>query len=416
MENKGVIIVPACAWLCGVIDLKKLKNINKINNTCNSKMDNLMQQLEANHRNVRGLCGLRNIGNTCYMNCVLQCLASSNILVPVLLSVSIPDDRTLTHHLSEVIKTIWRENGTIIPLTFKKAIGTHNDMFNGNQQNDCQELLNLILDKIHEESKKQVIVEYTNMPLQIIEFDATKRVFVQNMENATEYDKNLLRNMYQQFKDANIVNRIIHKGYIKWKMFVEKSFSFVTKHFTGLLYSKLTCQTCNNIISRFEPFTVLSLQIPEKGVSTLEDCLVEYTKDESLTEDNKYYCKKCNCKSNCKKRMHIWESPDILIIHLKRFNGDKKTKTTIKFPINGFDIGMAQCELHMGNKTVYDCWAVCKHMGLAHFGHYTACCKNLINGKWYEFNDEVVNFIPDEQVENELVDDAAYVLFYVKRM
>lgn len=50
-------------------------------------------------------------------------------------------------------------------------------------------------------------------------------------------------------------------------------------------------------------------------------------------------------------------------------------------------------------------------MGSLNGGHYTACCQNPIDRKWYEFNDSDVSRIDP----SDAVDKAAYVLFYRRR-
>ncbi len=60
----------------------------------------------------------------------------------------------------------------------------------------------------------------------------------------------------------------------------------------------------------------------------------------------------------------------------------------------------------------YDLCAVSNHYGSLAFGHYTAYCRNVETGKWYDFNDSSVNEIDDPQ---EVVTSAAYVLYYIRK-
>jgi ubiquitin carboxyl-terminal hydrolase 4/11/15 len=60
---------------------------------------------------------------------------------------------------------------------------------------------------------------------------------------------------------------------------------------------------------------------------------------------------------------------------------------------------------------IYDLYAVANHYGTMMGGHYTAFCKNFFDQKWYEFNDERVSRIN----EDEVVSSSAYVLFYRRR-
>ncbi len=60
---------------------------------------------------------------------------------------------------------------------------------------------------------------------------------------------------------------------------------------------------------------------------------------------------------------------------------------------------------------LYDLYAVSNHMGGMSGGHYTAYGKNFKNGKWYHFDDALV----EEVKEKDVVTGKAYVLFYKRR-
>lgn len=44
-----------------------------------------------------------------------------------------------------------------------------------------------------------------------------------------------------------------------------------------------------------------------------------YTQAEQLGPENAWHCPSCNRKQEVVKRLALWSSPDILIVHLKRF-------------------------------------------------------------------------------------------------
>ncbi|XP_037766291.1 ubiquitin carboxyl-terminal hydrolase 31 isoform X2 [Chelonia mydas] len=60
---------------------------------------------------------------------------------------------------------------------------------------------------------------------------------------------------------------------------------------------------------------------------------------------------------------------------------------------------------------VYDLYAVCNHHGTMQGGHYTAYCKNSVDGLWYCFDDTDVL----QLAENEVCKQTAYILFYQRR-
>ncbi|MED6281814.1 hypothetical protein CHARACLAT_025824, partial [Characodon lateralis] len=59
----------------------------------------------------------------------------------------------------------------------------------------------------------------------------------------------------------------------------------------------------------------------------------------------------------------------------------------------------------------YDLYAVCNHHGGMHGGHYTAYCRNSVDGQWYSYDDSSVDMVP----EDEVCTKGAYILFYQRR-
>ncbi|XP_049763411.1 uncharacterized protein LOC126092050 [Schistocerca cancellata] len=102
-----------------------------------------------------GVCGLRNLGNTCFMAAGLQCLAATPSLVQFFLSrnAAIKDDpHSLTDQFSLLIHKMWSGQwGVIRPFEFKQALGFNHPQFKDYRQHDCQEFLALLLDNLHEQ-------------------------------------------------------------------------------------------------------------------------------------------------------------------------------------------------------------------------------------------------------------------------
>lgn len=64
----------------------------------------------------------------------------------------------------------------------------------------------------------------------------------------------------------------------------------------------------------------------------------------------------------------------------------------------------------------YDLYAVCYHQGnTLETGHYTAACLNPYDQQWYRFDDQRVSQVPKERVDEEIINEEAYMLFYQKR-
>lgn len=126
-----------------------------------------------------------------------------------------------------------------------------------------------------------------------------------------------------------------------------------------------------------------------RGIS-LDDCLNEFEKDEVLSEEDKWYCPRCKEHRRAAKKFDIWKTPDILIVHLKRFSssGTRRDKidAVVDFPIEGLDISHRVLEKADGKHEIYDLIAIDDHMGGLGGGHYTAFAKNFVDGHWYKFD------------------------------
>ena len=144
----------------------------------------------------------------------------------------------------------------------------------------------------------------------------------------------------------------------------------------------------------------------------LTSLLGQFSQLETLSEGNEWYCSKCKEFQLAEKTMEIFTCPEILIFHLKRFREGKKLDNIIEFPIKGLDMGQyIKYDETNKNDNIYDLFAVANHQGNFNGGHYVAYAKNFIKDKWYEFDDEYIKEIN----EDEIVSENSYVLFYQKR-
>ncbi|XP_066530325.1 ubiquitin carboxyl-terminal hydrolase 31 isoform X2 [Hoplias malabaricus] len=169
---------------------------------------------------------------------------------------------------------------------------------------------------------------------------------------------------------------------------------------------------------------------------TLAQCFQLYTKEEQLAPDDAWRCPHCKQLQQGRIKLSLWTLPDVLILHLKRFRqeGDRRVKmqNMVRFPLVGMDMAPHMVKRSQSSWSLpshwspwrrpyglgrnpedyfYDLYAVCNHHGNMHGGHYTAYCKNSIDGHWYCFDDSDVQHIPDEDV----CQQTAYILFYQRR-
>ena len=180
---------------------------------------------------------------------------------------------------------------------------------------------------------------------------------------------------------------------------------------------------------------MLSLPIfDSKNKINLDDCIKNFSHEELIDGDNMIHCSECHKKTKSIKTMYIWELPETLIIHFKRFNmnneqpvhtytnmykymdtshGISKITTVIDFPLSNLTLDQAQFSWHKSDCS-YDLYAVNEHRGGYSGGHYISYCRNPVNNLWYIYDDDDVTHIPNNQIENKLITSNAYILFYSK--
>lgn len=177
-----------------------------------------------------------------------------------------------------------------------------------------------------------------------------------------------------------------------------------------------------------------------RGV-TLDQCFETFTKPERLDEHNMWYCSNCKDHVRALKTMELWRLPNILMVHLKRFefrHGYRRDKlsTFVDFPIEGLDMSKHCAQWTEGSSppeqlrvndrvpAVYDLFAVVNHFGRMGFGHYTAFARRWdeekISSDWGLFDDSSARSVGTGRggsggVVDEVVSSAAYVLFYRRR-
>ncbi|XP_040163528.1 ubiquitin carboxyl-terminal hydrolase 3-like [Anopheles arabiensis] len=380
----------------------------------------------AKRKSQRRVVGLRNLGNTCFMNSVLQSL--SNIQEFSCYFNTMPalemkhkqkayhsrsmketmDDVFVVEELRKVLLNLSQggdgSKSAISPECLFLVIWKVVPQFRGHRQHDAHEFLRYMLDRLHTE------LQQVSFP---VELGGPK-----SGEHKNPYNVSGLSHL--QAKGRN---------------------SIVTNVFGGVLQSEVRCLICGMESKKHDPFLDLSLDIPEKYYSKehgadgtngadggggaapvchISDCLSSFTEVEELAETELYYCNSCKCKQKSTKRFWIRRLPNVLCLHIKRFrwNNFYRTKIDLRiaFPINALD--MSQFVLNNGPETrrsnsscnIYDLAAVIVHHGNgSSCGHYTSFAIN--NGVWMHFNDHTVKEVSSTAV----AECKPYILFYIKR-
>jgi len=337
---------------------------------------------EYKEYNNMGLTGLTNLGNTCFMNSVLQCLSHTYELNDFLSTEEykkklnrVPDSLILWEW-DKLRKQMWSENCIISPGGFLHSIQRiarikDAELFTGYLQNDLTEFLDFLINCFHNSIKREVKMTITG-------------------EKSTTQDEMAV------------------KCYEMMKVMYKKEYSEMIDLFFGIHVSKVTSLESNYENISPEPFFNLLLELPKSKNISLCDCLDMYTKKETIesgveVNDNKK-------KEKADKQILFWSLPKILVITLKRFNNNnRKDKRLVDFPD---ELDLRKYVVGYGKGSYkYDLYGVCNHMGGTRGGHYTSYIKNA-NGKWYLCNDTNVN---ESANVNKIKSPAAYCFFYRKK-
>jgi ubiquitin carboxyl-terminal hydrolase 8 len=335
-------------------------------------------------RENKGLSGLANLGNTCFINSCMQVLSHTHELNVFLdtgtykRKLQNKCDSALLVEWDDLRKMLWKENCVVSPGKFIKTIQKissikKNDLFTGYAQNDLSEFLLFVIDCFHNSIAREIKMNISGQ----VEND-TDKTAVKCFE--------MIKNMYS--KEYSEI----------WNIFYAVHVSEIVSIETGKQLSMTP-----------EPFFMIDLPIPHDNKSpTLIDCFNLYVEGERMVGENAWYNEETKQKVDVIKKISFWSLPTVLVIDLKRFNSkNQKNQILVTFPLD--DLNLSDYVIGYKKKSyVYELYGVCNHSGGVFGGHYTAFVKNA-NGKWYHFNDTSVS-----EVSN-IINTKAYCLFYRKK-
>uniref|UniRef100_H2YLT4 ubiquitinyl hydrolase 1 n=1 Tax=Ciona savignyi TaxID=51511 RepID=H2YLT4_CIOSA len=333
--------------------------------------------------------GLSNLGNTCFMNSVIQALANTPQLQQYFL------DEKFNQHINTknplgvggrmakafyvVVRRLWDgSKQAFSPHEFKDVVGLKDSRFTDGMQHDAQEFMAFLLDMLHE--------------------DLNTATGPHTVEQEESEEK--------MATDA-------------WRSHVSRAGSFIVENFHGMLQSELECLKCKTKSIKFDPFLFLPVPLPKKSSKhDLHKCLDLFIEPEVLSQDEAWYCPKCKKHMQAVKKMSLWDLPDVLIVQLKRFSFKNylwrdKISMFIDMPVKNLDMS-TYCNNPRKTKSMsYDLFAVINHHGGILGGHYTtdvSYLSNCVLTDWRTCDDSRVT-----KLNRKIVTEAAYVMFYLRR-
>nr|XP_045365336.1 ubiquitin carboxyl-terminal hydrolase 49 [Camelus bactrianus] len=407
-----------------------------------------------------GVTGLRNLGNTCYMNSILQVLSHLRKFRECFLNLDPSKTEQLfpraTNGKAPLAGRPASSSATELSPRSNEAEACEREGFCLNGGASLSRSLELIQNK--EPSSKHISlchelhtlfrVMWSGKWALVSPFAMLHSVWSlipafrgYDQQDAQEFLCELLHKVQQELESEGTTRRILIP--FSQRKLTKQVLKVVNTIFHGQLLSQVTCVSCNYKSNTIEPFWDLSLEFPEryhcieKGFVPLNqtECLLtemlaKFTETEAL-EGRIYACDRCNSKrrksnpkplvlSEARKQLMIYRLPQVLRLHLKRFrwsgrNHREKIGVHVVFDqVLTMEPYCCRDMLSSLDKETfaYDLSAVVMHHGKGFgSGHYTAYCYNTEGGFWVHCNDSKLNVCSVEEV----CKTQAYILFYTQR-
>ncbi|CAK9800857.1 Ubiquitin carboxyl-terminal hydrolase 8 [Anthophora quadrimaculata] len=328
-----------------------------------------------------GITGLKNLGNSCYMNSIVQCLSNTTHLAKYFMDNLYADDLNTSNdnntqgqvveEVAQVIKALWRgQYKSISPHDLKIAVGQYKLQFESYEQQDSHEFLTFLLDWMHNDLKKNCKV-----PLEMT---------------------------------------VAEKA---WDKAMGSQRSIISDLFFGQLRSTITCSFCKQSSTTYEIFNSLTMSLPHSNRCTLNDCIIKFVSGQKVVG---WKCPKCQTAREATKKFDFVKLAPIIVIHLNRFAESggwlEKRNTAVDFPLTDFNL-KPHLVTDSNSATIsnirnysYSLYAMSNHYGTMGGGHYTSFCKNAAQNKWYKYDDQTVTEVTISQVRSQ--NNTAYLLFY----
>ena len=365
-KNKDDYYVSSSAYGSGVIN-----NINIINNANHTLVYTSNRSTNQAKTNEKDLCGIKNIGNNCYLNSGLQILARCSSFSKKLAPFN-SNKYPFIMHLYQVFESLLNKK-EYDPSLFVKYFCEKNKDFVKGEQSCSQNFIRTVLNNVNDEiksSKSNCINSYTNYyPI-----------------------------------DPN--EKKAYKTYIEENNIYPESSALYT--FTGILKSHTVgqCDSCKNI---FNKYTFCYFIDQNMYLDNLHSrCNFQKVINENLPPYNNIEMECLHCKSimKIKEETKLVKLPEILIFTLERFLGGPNKVEII--PDDILDLGPYIDPNLKEVDTIYELFAINIRFGSTKNWGHEICQIKLDGGYWYEFNDNTTS------LKKRDYNNSSYGLYYRK--
>lgn len=335
--------------------------------------------------NKKGFSGLTNMGNTCYMNSVFQCLSSDINFIIQLLSLDVNkylgnDYNDLLSCFHKLIDGLWRENRIIRPTSMKRSINFNFEKYDNKHHHDANEFFYDFLEALRISTSERY-------------------VSVDVLDVSSSHYRNSVK---------------------EWRSILKDKKSIISDQFYGQYKKRYTCTVCSKINYKYDLFSSLILDLSSKPNETLESLLNLHFKEDCVKL-------KCDCNEDTvdtdnESEDGVWEDhgkeehrvdtdllrlPETLVITINRYS-ERNAKKAIPVEISK-ELDFSEYLVTNTNESVkYTLSSIICHKGnTLEYGHYYAFVER--NGG-YIFNDNKVYKSPFESLDT----TEPYMLFYKK--
>lgn len=337
---------------------------------------------DNNDNNDNNRIGFPNVGNTCYINSVLQSILSLQTYTNYIKKEeNIVDQENISKYIKRLMNMDADLSGESIQKTMVgicKQIFTKCPYLRFGAQSDAHEFFIWLMNELHQEEKDN--------------------------------------NLSIRFTNRNIdTNSLLYKAWIhKIKYLKNEGISKYTTLFSGSFISLVSCTLCDYKNETHENLYSLEIQFPEKSKEShsLIELLDYQTKTEIISDA---ICEKCKKTGVLKKKMMIAIVPKVLVVQLSRFTFLQgkyiKNETHVSLPthLNLANSKYLLYDKNSNRSTKYKLCSIVHHFGGRMGGHYVATSQ--CNGRWILFDDSNVRpclstFSPEE------ASPSPYLAFY----